>query len=72
MQPRHNERVAQASAAFAASMNEEIARLTALQAINPSVRNEEIETLRAYQEQGLAMFGKAALRLEAIRVLVAG
>lgn len=72
MQPRHTERVEQACAAFSASMDEEIQRLTALQAINPSVRDEEIDTLRAYKEQGLAMFGKAALRLEAIRVLVAG
>ncbi len=72
MQPRHTERVEQASASFAASMDEEIERLTALQAINPSVRDEEIETLRAYKEQGLSMFAKAALRLEAVRVLVAG
>lgn len=72
MQPRHAERVAQACAEFTASMDEEINRLTALQAINPSVRDEEIDTLRAYQEQGIDMFGKAALRLEAIRVLVAG
>lgn len=72
MQPRHRERVEQASALFLASMDEEIARLTALQAINPSVRDEEIDTLRAYKEQGLNMFAKAALRLEAVRVLVAG
>ena len=72
MQPRHTERVEQACSAFSASMDEEIQRLTALQAINSSVRDEEIDTLRAYKEQGLAMFGKAALRLEAIRVLVAG
>lgn len=72
MQPRHTERVEQACAAFCASMDEEIQRLTALQAINSSVRDEEIDTLRAYKEQGLTMFGKAALRLEAIRVLVAG
>ncbi len=37
-----------------------------------SVRDEEIDTLRAYKEQGLNMFAKAALRLEAVRVLVAG
>ncbi|HKM36531.1 MAG TPA: RNA polymerase-associated protein RapA [Thiopseudomonas sp.] len=72
MQPRHAERVEQASAAFTASMDEEIARMTALQAINPSVRDEEIDTLRAYKEQGLTMLDKAGLRLEAIRVLVAG
>ena len=53
-------------------MDEEIARLSALQAINPSVRDEEIDTLRAYKDQGLSMLSKAGLRLEAIRVLVAG
>ena len=72
MQPRHAERVEHACAAFSASMDEEIQRLSALQAINSSVRDEEIDTLRAYKEQGLTMFSKAALRLEAIRVLVAG
>ena len=72
MQPRHIERVEQANAAFTASMDEEIARLSALQAINPSVRDEEIDTLRAYKDQGLSMLSKAGLRLEAIRVLVAG
>ena len=72
MQPRHAERVAQASTAFSANLTEEIERLSALQAINPSVRDEEIETLSAYKEQGLTMLSKAALRLEAVRVLVAG
>ena len=46
--------------------------VTALQAVNPSVRDSEIETLRKQREDGLAMLEKAALRLEAIRVLVAG
>ncbi|MDY7217976.1 RNA polymerase-associated protein RapA [Denitrificimonas sp. JX-1] len=72
MEPRHTERVEQARADFTASMDEEITRLTALQAINPNVRDEEIDTLQAYKKQGLEMLGKAALRLEAIRVLVAG
>ena len=46
--------------------------MTALQAVNPSVRDSELEALRQQREQGLAMLDKAALRLEAIRVLVAG
>ena len=46
--------------------------LIALRAVNPSVRDSEIEALREQREQSLAMFDKAALRLEAIRVLVAG
>jgi ATP-dependent helicase HepA len=49
-----------------------LARLVALQAVNPSVRDSEIEALRQQREEGLAALDKAALRLEAIRVLVAG
>ena len=52
--------------------DEELARLTALQAVNPTVRDSELVALRKQREQGLAMLDKAALRLEAIRVLVAG
>lgn len=70
--PRHAERVAEAKQRLAADTEEELARLTALQAVNPSVRNSELDALRHRREQGLAMLDKAALRLEAIRVLVAG
>ncbi|MNJ14895.1 RNA polymerase-associated protein RapA [compost metagenome] len=70
--PRHAERVAEAQRRLAAETDEELARLTALQAVNPSVRDSEIDALRKQREQGLAMLEKAALRLEAIRVLVAG
>ncbi|MBA1203336.1 RNA polymerase-associated protein RapA [Pseudomonas capeferrum] len=70
--PRHTERVDEAQRRLAAESDEELARLTALQAVNSSVRDSEIETLRKHREDGLAMLGKSALRLEAIRVLVAG
>ena len=70
--PRHLERVAEAKRRLAAETEEELARLTALQAVNPTVRDSELDALRKQREQGLAMFEKAALRLEAIRVLVAG
>ena len=70
--PRHSERVAEAQRRLKASHDEELARLTALQAVNPSVRDSEIDALRKQREEGLAMLEKAALRLEAIRVLVAG
>lgn len=69
---RHLERVAQAKRRLAADTEEELARLTALQAVNPSVRDSELDALRRQREQGLALLDKAALRLEAIRVLVAG
>ncbi|WP_137971476.1 RNA polymerase-associated protein RapA [Pseudomonas sp. F(2018)] len=70
--PRHNERVSEARQRFTATLDEEIARMTALQAVNPTVRSSEIEALRKQRESGLAFLDKAALRLEAIRVLVAG
>ncbi|MBD8473264.1 RNA polymerase-associated protein RapA [Pseudomonas sp. CFBP 8770] len=70
--PRHAERVAQAQHRLAAETEEELARLTALQAVNPTVRDSELVALRKQREDGLAMLDKAALRLEAIRVLVAG
>ncbi|MCX2887069.1 RNA polymerase-associated protein RapA [Pseudomonas sp. DCB_BI] len=70
--PNHVERVAEAQRRLAAEADEELARLVALQAVNPSVRDSEIDALRKQREDGLAMLEKAALRLEAIRVLVAG
>ena len=72
MQPRHKERVAEARKRLLAELDEELARLTALQQINPSVRDSEIQALRQQRDDGLAFLDKAALRLEAIRVLVAG
>ena len=70
--PRHIERVTEAKRRLIAELDEELARLIALRAVNPSVRDSEIDALREQREQSLAMFDKAALRLEAIRVLVAG
>ena len=70
--PRHKERVAQARQQLIAELDEELARLTALQQVNPSVRDSEIQALRQQREVGLAFLEKAALRLEAVRVLVAG
>ncbi|MFC0665732.1 RNA polymerase-associated protein RapA [Azotobacter chroococcum] len=70
--PRHAERVTEARQRLKASLDEELARLSALQAVNPSVRDSELEALRQQREDGLAMLDKAALRLEAIRVMVAG
>jgi len=66
------ERGAEAQRKLKAGLDEELARLVALQAVNPSVRDSEIEALRQQREDGLAALEKAALRLEAIRVLVAG
>lgn len=70
--PQHTVRVAQARQNFIANLDEELARLTALKAVNPSVRDDEIQVLQKQQAEGIQMLDKAALRLEAIRVLVAG
>ncbi|HDS1819097.1 RNA polymerase-associated protein RapA [Pseudomonas putida] len=70
--PTHVERVAEAQRRLKAEADEELARMIALKAVNPSVRDSEIDALRKQREDGLAMLDKAALRLEAIRVLVAG
>ncbi|QXH36942.1 RNA polymerase-associated protein RapA [Pseudomonas muyukensis] len=70
--PTHEERVAQAKQRLSAEADEELARLTALKAVNPSVRDSEIDALRKQREDSLTALEKAALRLEAIRVLVAG
>ncbi|MDH4609863.1 RNA polymerase-associated protein RapA [Pseudomonas sp. BN102] len=70
--PRHAERVAEALHRLKAELDEELARLTALQAVNPSVRDSELEAVRHQRNEGLQLLDKAALRLESIRVLVAG
>lgn len=70
--PSHEARVAEAQQRLAAESDEELARLTALQAVNPSVRDSEVDAVRKQREDGMASLQKAALRLEAIRVLVAG
>lgn len=72
MAPRHAERVNQSKLRLQAELDEELARLIALRKVNPSVRDSEIEALRKLREDGLAQLDKAAMRLEAIRVLVAG
>ncbi|UUC51784.1 RNA polymerase-associated protein RapA [Pseudomonas citronellolis] len=70
--PRHTERVEKARQQLVASLDEELARLTALRQVNPSVRDSELEALRTQRDESVALLDKASLRLEAIRVLVAG
>jgi ATP-dependent helicase HepA len=70
--PRHAARVEEARQRLIAELDEELARMTALQKVNPSVRDSEINALRRQRKDGLSFLDKAGLRLEAIRVLVAG
>ncbi|KXU33954.1 RNA polymerase-binding ATPase [Ventosimonas gracilis] len=69
--PRHQQRVAKAQKHFEQALQEETNRLIALQKINKAVSQNEIKALQQQREQGLQLLGKARLRLEAIRVLVA-
>jgi ATP-dependent helicase HepA len=50
----------------------ELARLKALQAKNPAVRDEEIQALEAQTEALEKVLGEARCQLEAVRVIVAG
>ena len=70
--PEHQQRTARARERFSNAMQDEINRLLALQQVNPSIRDDEISQLRQQLAQGLAVLDKAALRLEAVRVMVAG
>lgn len=72
MQAIYTEQVIHAKSKFASEMEEELARLIALKEINPNIRDEELETLQQYKLQGITYLDKATLRLDAIRILVAG
>lgn len=72
MKSVYNERVAEAKQRFTAEIEEELTRLTALKKVNPNVRDSELEILQDYKKIGLEYLNKATLRLDAIRVLVAG
>ncbi len=72
VQPRHMELVQLAQTAFSQALNAEIERLGALQLINPNVRDEEIDLLHQQLAEGKILLNKATVRLEAVRVLVAG
>ncbi len=54
-----------------ALLGHEIERLTALQRVNPGVRDDEIDFFRAQLEHFRGALGHARLRLDAVRVVVA-
>ena len=53
-----------------AKLTEEFARLTALKAINPNVRQEELDFIRRQQKELSNYIAKAQLKFEAIRLVV--
>ncbi|OED41040.1 RNA polymerase-binding ATPase [Endozoicomonas sp. (ex Bugula neritina AB1)] len=64
--------VSQACQSLLTDVTEEIKRLAALKAVNPNVRDEEIEHLKTQAGLGHQCLQKAMLRLDAIRLMVAG
>ncbi|MTI12219.1 RNA polymerase-associated protein RapA [Sansalvadorimonas verongulae] len=50
-------------------VTQEIRRLAALKAVNPNIRDEEIEFLKQQAAQGHQLLQKAQLRLDAIRLI---
>jgi len=52
------------------TLDEEFDRLTALAAINPSVRQEELDFIKLQQEELTNYINKAQLKFEAIRMIV--
>ncbi len=62
--------LAQAADAMTSSLQYEVDRLTALQAVNPSVRTEEIDFLRQRMSQSQDFINHATLQLQALRVVI--
>ncbi|MEH6540839.1 RNA polymerase-associated protein RapA [Halopseudomonas sp.] len=69
---QHQQLVEAARQQLGNELREEIERLKALQQVNPLVRDEEIEALEQRLREGDHLLQQAKLRLDAIRVLVAG
>lgn len=51
-------------------LSAELARLEALKAVNPNIRDDEVETLEFNRRQVLANLNEAGWRLDAIRLVV--
>ena len=59
-----------AKAALIEDRQQELSRMTALQAVNPSIRDEEIEFLKTQLEQCVAEIDAAQVQLDALRLIV--
>lgn len=64
--------VSEACTALLTHVTDEIKRLAALKSVNPNVRPEEIEHLKNRAAQGHQCLQNAMLRLDALRLMVAG
>ncbi len=52
------------------ALSNELSRLEALKAVNPNIRDDELETLEQNREEVLANLSQASWRLDAIRLIV--
>ncbi|WP_371922628.1 RNA polymerase-associated protein RapA [Simiduia sp. 21SJ11W-1] len=69
--PRQDALLAQAQANLEAKLGDEVARLTALAKVNPAIRPAEIEQLKQDQQALSEYLSAAALKLDALRVILA-
>ncbi len=67
---RQAELIAAAQEQVATQINNELARMKALMAVNPNVRQAEIDYLQQRLDTSLAYLAQAKLRLDALRVIM--
>ncbi|WOJ96149.1 RNA polymerase-associated protein RapA [Congregibacter brevis] len=63
-------RQALAAESYSEQLDEEIARLSSLRKVNPSIRHEEIENLKLRKEAGLAALSTARATLQGVRLVI--
>ena len=62
--------IANAKEAADKALSLELARLEALKAVNPNIRDEELDVIEEERQQLLTNIGQATWRLDAIRLVV--
>lgn len=62
--------IAAAKAEADEKLSAELSRLEALKAVNPNIRDDEVDALESNREQVLASLGEASWRLDALRLIV--
>ena len=68
--PRLEQIVAEARASMDQTLGNELARLTALKAVNPSVRDSELHHLREVHDELTHLLDQTKLKLDALRFIV--
>ena len=68
--PRLEQIVAEARASMDQTLGNELARLTALKAVNPSVRDSELHHLREVHDELTHLLAQTKLKLDALRFIV--